>query len=71
MGGREKVPESVYNGYPYVAGFIMLLSLFYMWVVGYGIRLADSKGSNTNIISAILRLCLGKRYRVRIQGSKR
>jgi len=64
------LPESVYNVYPYVAGFIMLLSLFYLWTVSYGIRLADSKGSNTNIISAILRLCIGKRYRVRIQRFK-
>jgi len=64
------LPESVYNIYPYAAGFIMLLSLFYLWTVSYGVRLGDSKSSNTNIISAILRLCLGKRYRVRIQRAQ-
>lgn len=65
------VPELVYTIYPYPAGLLMLLSLFYLWMVGYGIRLSNSKANNTGFISSLLRVCLGRYYRVHLQGATR
>lgn len=65
------VPKLIYTIYPYPAGFLMLLCLFYLWMVSYGIRLSNSKVNHTGIIDPLLRLCLGRYYRVHLQGSTR
>lgn len=65
------IPKLLYTIYPYPAGFLMLLCLFFLWMVGYGIRLSNSKSNHTGIIDPLLRVCLGRYYRVQIQGDKR
>ena len=64
----NSITKMVYNVYPYPAGFLMLLCLFYLWMVGYGIRLSDSKDNNSAFINSLLRVCLGRYHRVQIKG---
>jgi len=67
------VPKLVYTIYPYPAGFLMLLCLFYLWMVGYGIRLCNSKVNHTGLICSLLQYCLcnrgGGRLENRVQTS--
>jgi len=65
------IPDAVYNTYPYTAGFLMALCLFYLWMVSYGIRLGDKQGNNSNFIGSILRVWLGNMYRVRLKRFER
>ncbi len=66
----NSVPKVVYTIYPYPAGFLMVLSLFYLWMVGYGIRLSNSKSNYSEFINTLLRVCLGRYHRVHVQGIK-
>ena len=65
------VHKMIYTIYPYPAGFIMVLCLFYLWMVGYGIRLSNSKSNYSAFIDPLLRVCLGRYHRVHLQRSKR
>jgi len=68
------LPKLVYTIYPYPAGLLMLLCLFYLWMVGYGIRLCDNKVNHTGIICFLLRHCVycrsGRRVDIGIQTSR-
>jgi len=66
----NSIAKIVYTIYPYPAGFLMLLCLFYLWMVGYGIRLSDSKINNSAFINSLLRVCLGRYHRLHIKGVK-
>jgi len=65
------IPDLVYTMYEYPAGLLMISCLIFLWMVSYGIRLGDKQGNNSNFISAVLRVCLGDVYRVRIKRVER
>lgn len=49
----------VYDMYKYVAGFLMVLALCYMWVISYGIRFLDRPNCHRNLFDMVFRLRYG------------
>jgi len=68
------VHKLIYTIYPYPAAILMLLCLFYLWMVGYGIRMGNNKVNHTGFICTLLRYCVysgsGDRLGVRVQTSR-
>jgi len=70
----DSVSDLVYTMYEYPAGFLMILCLFFLWMISYGIRLGNSKVNHTGVVCSLLRYCLrnrgGGRMEIGVQASR-
>jgi len=51
----DLIPRSFYDYYKFAAGTVAILSLCYLWMIGYGSKYINSLGNSKNVVSVLFR----------------